>query len=124
MALRFLAVDLPPLLRELTAKALLRNTHEAVFVDLPASGGDIEALALAAKADAIVTPLVAGRWPAYCAEFARNGGPPLFGLDCDDGSGRVSEMRTVETSRTDVDLGGLTIDDFIDRAASVAEKTS
>jgi hypothetical protein len=124
MALRFLAVDLPPLLRDLTAKALLRRAHEGVFVDLPASGGDVEALAFAAQADAVVTPLVAGRWPAYCANFASGGRPPLFGVDCDDGSGRVSEMRTVETSRIDIELDGLTIEEFIDRAASLAEGTS
>jgi hypothetical protein len=124
MALRLLAVDMPPLIRELIAKALVRNAHEGVFVDLPASGGDVEALAYAMKADAVVAPLVAGGWPAYFAKCARGAGPLIVGLGCDDGRGRISEMRTVQTRRTDMGLDGLTIDAVIERAASVADGTS
>jgi hypothetical protein len=123
MSLRLLAVDLPPLIRELTAMALLRNAHEGVFVELPASGADVEALAHAAKADAVLAPLVAGDWPPYCATFAR-GGLPLYGLGCDDGRGRISEMRTVERRRTDIGLDGLTIDEIIEWAASAADGKS
>jgi hypothetical protein len=122
MALRLLAVNLPPLIRDLTAKALVRHAHEAIFVDLPASGAAVEAIAVAARADAVVTPLVAGAWPEYFGGFSRSAAPPLFGLGFDDDRGRISEIRTVETRRTDIAVDGLTIDEFIARAAAVARE--
>jgi hypothetical protein len=117
MTLRLLAVDMPPLIRELIARALLRDAHEGVFVDLPASGGDIGALARAARANAVVGAPLAGAWPSYCADLARGVGPPLFGLDCDDGRGRISELRRVETRCEDLGVDGLTIDELIAKAA-------
>ena len=44
MALRLLAIDLPPLVRDLVVTALDRRDGEGVFVDLPATGGDVKAL--------------------------------------------------------------------------------
>lgn len=111
---------MPPLIRGLIAQALLRGAHEGVFVDLPASGGDVGAIAQAARADAVVTPLSAGAWPSYCAELAPGASPPLFGLDCDDGRGRIRELRRVETRCEDLGVDGLTIDELIAKAARAA----
>jgi hypothetical protein len=117
MALRLLVIDLPPLLRDLVAKALLRRDGEGVFVDLPASGGDVQALAVAARADAVVAALDDGGWPVHCARIvSRGSGLPVFGVAIRDGSGRISELRTVETRRTDLAVDELTIDEFIESA--------
>jgi hypothetical protein len=121
MALRLLAIDLPPLVRDLVAKALLRRDAEAVFLDLPATGGDVEALAIAARADAVVALLDKHGWPPYCARMVNeSSGMPLFGLDCDTSGGRISELRSVETRRTDIAVDGLTIDDFVAAAGRAA----
>ena len=121
MALRLLAIDLPPLVRDLVAKALLRREAEGVFVDLPVSGADVQALAVAAQADAVVAPLGKHGWPLYCAEMVGHSrGLTLFGLDCDEGRGRISELRAVETRRTDVGVDGLTIDEFVEAADRAA----
>jgi len=121
MALRLLAIDLPPLVRDLVAKALLRRQAEGVFVDLPVSGGDVQALALAARADAVVTPLVEHRWPAHCTPLVgHDRGMALFGLDCDEGRSRISELRAVETHRTEFGADGLTIDEFVETADRAA----
>jgi len=125
MALRLLAIDLPPLVRDLMSKALLRRNAEGVFVDLPASGGDVQALAVAAQADAVVAPLGEHGWPAYCAHIAERGSSmPLLGLNCDEGGGRISELRVVETRRTDLRVNGLTIDEFVAAADSAASGAS
>lgn len=124
MALRLLAVDLPPLIRQLVAKALARSSHEGIFVDVPAGGVDIEALAFATDADAVVAALVGGSWPDYCVNSARRDAPPLFGLDCDDGDWRVREIRTVETLRSDIGLDAVTIDEFLRHALSPGDRAS
>jgi len=117
MALRLLAVDLPPLVRDLVVRALDRRGGEGVFVDLPTSGGDVQALALAARANAVVTMLETGGWPEPCADLARTGyGLPVFGLAIDSEGGRVSELRTFETRRTDRAIDPLTIEAFVDSA--------
>lgn len=117
MSLRLLAIDLPPLVRDLVVKALNVGDGEGVFVDLPVSGGDVQALAVAAQANAIVTVLEDRAWPSYCAGIARTGnGLPVFGLAIDHNGGRVSELRTLETRRTDRGLDGLTIEDFVETA--------
>jgi hypothetical protein len=117
MTLRLLAVDLPPLVRDLLATALLRRDAEGVFVDLPHSGGDIQALAVAARADAVVAPLCDRAWPPYCADLVgRGSGMPLFGLDCDEGRSRIRELRALETRRTELVADGLTIDELVDAA--------
>ena len=114
MALRLLAVDLPPLVRDLVVRALDRRGGEGVFVDLPGSGADVQALALAARANAVVTMLEAEGWPDSCAGLARTGhGLPVFGLAIDSEGARVSELRTLETRRTDRALDPLTIEAFV-----------
>jgi hypothetical protein len=116
MALRLLAIDLPPLVRDLVADALQVRDGEGVFVDLPASGGDVQALAVAARANAVVTVLEERDWPPFCAEMAKTGnGVPVFGLAIDHDGGRFSELRTLETRRTDRGLD-LTIADFVETA--------
>jgi hypothetical protein len=121
MALRLLAIDLPPLIRDLVAKALLRRDAEGVFVDLPVTGGDVHALAVAAQADAVVAPLGEHGWPPYCAKIVgHSSGMLLFGLDCDEGRGRISELRAVETRRTDLGVDGLTIDELVEAADRAA----
>jgi len=118
MVLRLLAIDLPPLVRDLVADALRLRDGEGVFVDLPASGGDVQALAVAAGANAVVTVLEERAWPAHCAGMARTGnGVPVFGLAIDHNGGRVSELRTLETRRTDHGIDALTIEDFVDTAS-------
>ncbi|MDQ4024191.1 MAG: hypothetical protein M3217_01700 [Actinomycetota bacterium] len=126
MALRLLAIDLPPLVRDLMAKALLRSDAEGVFVDLPVSGGDVEALAFAARADAVVTPLEDDAWPLYCGRIVRRGGGlPVVGLNWNEGSARLNGLRTFESRRTDQSLVEITIDDVVDvagRAARIASQ--
>jgi hypothetical protein len=117
MVLRVLAIDLPPLVRDLLAKSLELRDGEGVFVDLPTSGGDVQALAVAARANAVVTVLDERDWPAHCAGIARTGnGLPVFGLAIDRNGGRVSELRTLETRRTDRSVDPLTIEDFVESA--------
>jgi hypothetical protein len=117
MVLRVLAIDLPPLVRDLLVKSLELRDGEGVFVDLPA-GGDVQALAVAAGANAIVTVLDERDWPAHCAEMARTGnGLPVFGLAIDRNGARVSELRTLETRRTDRGVAPLTIEDFVETAS-------
>lgn len=121
MTLRLLAIDLPPLVRDLLAKALLRRDAEGVFVDLPVSGGDIRALAFAAGADAVVAPLCDRSWPPYCADVVATGsGMPLFGLDCERGRCRIRELRALETCRTELVADGVTIDELVDAARRAA----
>ena len=124
MALRLLGIDLPPLYVATSwPRRSTRRDAEGVFVDLPPTGGDIQALAFAAHADAVIAPLESRRWPAYCAQMVGPGnGMPLLGLDCDAGCGRISELRAVETCRTDCGVEGLTIDDFVDAAGRAASK--
>jgi hypothetical protein len=118
MALRLLAVDLPPLVRDLVAKSLHLSDAEGVFVDLPTSGGDVQALATAARANAVVTVLERSEWPAHCADIARTGnGLPVFGLAIDRDGARVSELRTLETRRTDSAVDALSIDEFVATAS-------
>lgn len=120
MALRLLALDLPPLVRDLVARALLRRDAEGVFIDLPGSGGNVQTLALAAQADAVITPLDADGWPPYCARLVAGGGLPLVGLNWNEGSGRISELRAVESRRTGHALAGLTADDVVEAAVRAA----
>jgi hypothetical protein len=118
MVLRVLAIDLPPLVRDLLAKSLELRDGEGVFIDLPTSGGDVHALAVAARANAVVTVLEERDWPAHCAEIARTGnGLPVFGLAIDRNGARVSELRTLETRRTDRGVDPLTIEDFVETAS-------
>ena len=117
MGLRLLAIDLPPLVRDLVVNALKRGDGEGVFVDLPVSGGDVQALAVAAQANAVVTVLEDRDWPASCAGMASTGtGLPVFGLAIDHNGARVSELRTLETRRTDRGIEPLTIEDFVETA--------
>ena len=118
MALRLLAIDLPPLVRDLVEKSLELRAGEGVFVDLPSSGGDVQALAVAARANAVVTVLQEHAWPAHCAGMARTGhGLPVFGLAVDRSGARVSELRALETRRTDRGVDALTIEEFVETAS-------
>ena len=72
---------------------------------------------MAAQANAVVTVLEERAWPDHCAAMARAGnGLPVFGLAIDHNGGRVSELRTLETRRTDHGLEALTIEEFVDTA--------
>jgi hypothetical protein len=130
MPVRFLAVDLPPLIRDLFAMALLRRGRgrdgapEAVYVDLPASGGDLRALAAAIHADVVVLPLSDGAWPGYCASLAsRHSGLPLLGLGIEDGRGRISEVHKVEIRREDHGAADFTVDELVEHATRAAEES-
>ena len=122
MALRLLAIDLPPLVRDLLARSLAQRGGEGIFVDLPSSGADVQALALAARANVVVTVLDDHGWPSSCADLARTGqGLPVFGLALDRDGARVSELRALETRRTDRALDPLTIEAFVASASRAIE---
>lgn len=125
MPLRLLAIDLPPLARDLVARALDRRDQrdEAIFIELPRTGANVEAIAVAAEADAVLTSLDGGDWPDHCsAPNGRRARLPLFGLAWDAGRVRFSEMRTIESSRIDGATDGVSIDELVDRAAQAAER--
>jgi len=122
MPFRLLAIDLPPLVCDLVRNALTRNDGEGVFVDLPAGGTDLNALAVAARADAILAALDPTGWPPDCRPIVARGGLPLYGLDCDTGRGRIRQLRTVQTCRTDLALDDLTIDELIHDATAAGTR--
>jgi hypothetical protein len=64
-----------------------------------------------------VTVLEEHDWPAHCVDIARTGnGLPVFGLAIDRDGARVSELRTLETRRTDLGVDALTVDEFVETA--------
>ena len=127
MPTRLLAIDLPPLLRDLLRGALVRHnvaqgrTDEAIFVDLGDGGGDVEALAAVTHADVVITPLQAGAWPASCAPMIeRRDGLRLYGIGTQDGDAQLTQMRAVELREEELRLGRLTMDELLDRAVGDA----
>ena len=123
MDLRLLAIDFPPLLRDLLVTTLRRRNSasgradQAVFVELPEDGADVAALVAATRADVVITPLNDGQWPEHCSRMVgRRVHTPVFGLGCEQGDGRITEVRAIELRRSDADLQSLTLDEFVDRA--------
>lgn len=119
MPLRLLAVDLPPLLRDLVDRAVKRRgtQDETIFLDLPAGRGDLEAIAVAADADVVLAPLATSGWPAYCQRVVDRRRPLLMlGLGTEDGSTRVTELRAYELRESGSDVADLSVDEIVDRA--------